>query len=321
MFFKTISKNRIFVISVIFLCAVVSGCSLIGLNPPEGTLKKGKKFSTRFEKPIVLGKISSREITESSGLVASRCNKDAFWTHNDSGNGAFLYALDKTGKKIGTWKLPDTKNRDWEDIAIIKNSAGECFLFIGDIGNNSRTRSEQKIFRVKEPKISEADKNSSEKRPKLTSPPKAITFVYPEVRHDAEALLIHPETEEIYILTKRYSGASGVYKLPKDYKKGAANTLEKVGDVSLPAFPNGSVTGGEISSDGKRIVLCDYFNGYELELPENAKAFDEIWKDEPSIIKLGKREQGESICYSLDARSVFVTSERLNSPLIEVKRK
>jgi len=321
MFLKTISKNRIFVISLVFLSTVVSGCSLIDHSQPKGTLESGKKFSTRFEKPTVIGKISSREITESSGLVASRCNEGAFWTHNDSGNGAFLFALDKTGKKLGTWKLPDTRNRDWEDIATIKNSAGECFLFIGDIGNNSRTRSEQKIFRVKEPKITEADKTSSQKSPKLTSAPETISFVYPDVRHDAEALMINPRTEEIYILSKRYSGASGVYKLPKDYKKGAVNKLEKVGDVSLPAFPNGSVTGGEISSDGKRVILCDYFNGYELELPEDAKAFDEIWKDEPSIIKLGKREQGEAICYSLDVRSVFATSEKQNAPLIEVKRK
>lgn len=292
-----------------------------GQNSPDGTLKQGKKFSARFEKPSVLGNISSREITESSGLVASRCNKNTFWTHNDSGNGAFIYALDKTGKKLGTWKVNGAKNRDWEDIAATKNEAGECYLYIGDIGNNSRMRSELRIYKLKEPKVDPGDRRSNEKKPRPTSKAEIIRFVYPDIRHDSEALLVQPKTEEIYILTKRYSGASGVYKLPKDYKKTRVNKLEKVGDVSLPALPNGSVTGGEISLDGKRVILCDYFNGYELELPKTANEFDEIWKDEPSIIKLGKREQGESICYSLDMNAIYATSEKRNSPLIVVKRK
>ena len=321
MFIKTISKNRVFVISFVFLCLMVSGCSLAPSSKTDGTLEKGNSFSTRFEKPRVLGTIKSKEITESSGLVASRCNKDAFWTHNDSGNGAFIYALDKTGRKLGTWRVAGAKNTDWEDIATTRSADGKCVLFIGDIGNNSRLRKEIKIIRVEEPKIDVTDSGSSKKSARRTAKAETIRAVYPAVRHDAEALLVHPETEELYILSKRYSGASGVYKLPRNYKKNEINTLKKVGDVSLPAFPNGSVTGGEISSDGRRVILCDYFNGYELELPERAKTFDEIWKDEPAIIKLGRREQGESICYSLDVRSVFATSEKRNSPLIEVKRK
>lgn len=321
MFLKTISKNHIFVISFVFLCIGNSGCSLAPSRGSTGTTKNGGKFSASFQNPNVLGTISSFEITESSGLVASRCNKDAFWTHNDSGNGAYIYALDKTGKKLGTWVLPGIVNRDWEDIAAIKDSKGECFLYIGDIGNNSGLPGELRIFRIKEPKISVTDSGSSKRSPRRAADGEAIRIEYPDTGHDSEALMINPKTEDLYVLTKRYSGASGVYKLPKNYKKGEVNTLEKVGDVSLPAFPNGSVTGGEISSDGKRVILCDYFNGYELELPEGAKNFDEIWKDEPSIINLGKREQGEAICYSLDIKSVFATSEKRNSPLIEVKRK
>ncbi|NNE97489.1 MAG: hypothetical protein HKN25_00575 [Pyrinomonadaceae bacterium] len=321
MFLKTISKNHIFVISFIFLCGIGSSCSLISSSQTDESQKNGKKSSARFEEPTVVGRIRSREITESSGLVASRCNEGVFWTHNDSGNGTFIFALDKKGEKLGTWKIQRVNSGDWEDLATVKRSSGECLLFIGDIGNNSRLRKQQKIVRVIEPKVSPADRISSKRRPRLASPPEVIRFVYPGVRSDSEALLIHPQTEAIYILTKRFSGASGVYKLTEDYNNKDINKLVKVGDVSLPAFPNGVVTGGEISSDGKRVILCDYFNGYELELPESSKNFDEIWKDEPSIIKLGKREQGEAICYSLDGNSVFATSEKRNSPLIEVKRK
>ena len=86
-------------------------------------------------------------------------------------------------------------------------------------------------------------------------------------------------------------------------------------------MPNGLLTGGEISPDGSRIILCDYYNGYEIVLPKDAENFDEIWKDEASIIELGTREQGEAICYSVDGEAIYATSEKKNSPFIEVRRK
>jgi hypothetical protein len=36
---------------------------------------------------------------------------------------------------------------------------------------------------------------------------------------------------------------------------------------------------------------------------------------------MGGREQGEAVSYSADGNSIFATSEKKNSPIIEVKRK
>lgn len=321
MIYKTISKNLIFVISLVFVCISLNGCDLIhfGSSLPEQENKK--EYSDDFDEPKVLGKIKSAEINESSGLIASLCNKNIFWTHNDSGNGNYIFALDKQGKKLGTWKVANAKNTDWEDIAAFKNEDGECFLFIGDIGNNSRKRGELTVYRVKEPKVSSSDNKASTKQnPHLTEKAEAIKFSYPQLRRDAETLMIHPKTEDIYVLSKRFSGASAVYKL-SDYETGKTNMLKQVGKVSVPALPNGLLTGGDISPDGSRVILCDYYNAYELALPKDAKDFDEIWKDEASIIKLGKREQGEAIAYSTDGDAIYATSEKKNSPFIEVKRK
>jgi hypothetical protein len=122
-------------------------------------------------------------------------------------------------------------------------------------------------------------------------------------------------------LTKRISGAAGIYRLKADYAPDKTNTLEKIGDFSVPAVPNGFLTGGDISADGKRVIICDYFNAYELKLPEKATNFEEIWRQQLTVVKLGERPQGEAICYSLDGKSIIATSERKNSAIIEVKRK
>src|SRR5687768_8026461 len=56
-------------------------------------------------------------IKESSGLVASRSTPGLYWTHNDSGDGPFIYGFDSRGARKGVWRVAGTSARDWEDIA------------------------------------------------------------------------------------------------------------------------------------------------------------------------------------------------------------
>ncbi len=319
---KTITKKIIFVISWLTLIANFTGCfTAASKDEKQISGNKAEETASNYQKPQIVGKIKSNEITESSGLIASRCNKDVFWTHNDSGDAAFIYAINARGEKLGTWKVSGAKNKDWEDIATFKNEKGECFLYIGDIGNNERLKSEFTVYRVKEPKVSDADKTSSRKNPVKTELAEAIKFDYPDMRRDAETLLVHPQSGDVYVLSKSLSSASIVYKLPKNYDLNKTNRLEKVADFTVPAFPNGFLTGGEISPDGKRVIVCDYFAAYEIVLPEKAKSFDEIWREKPLIVELGERAQGEAVCYSVDGKSIFATSEKKNSPIIQAKSK
>jgi len=318
---KTITKFFAFVISFSIVCLIFSGCSSVFSSKSGNGNKTNENYTSNYDKPKVNGKIESSEISESSGIVASKCQPDVLWTHNDSEGGAFIFALDKKGERLGTWKVRNAKNIDWEDIAGIKTTNGGCFLYIGDIGNNTRIRDEFTVYRLKEPQVSAADKSSSKKDPLETESPEAIRFTYPDMRRDSETLMVHPVTGDIYILSKRLSGASAVYRIKSNFDLDKATKLEKITDLSVPAIPNGFLTGGDISPDGRRVILCDYFNAYELVLPETAKNFDEIWKQTPVIVELGAREQGESVGYSADGKSIFATSEKKNSPLIEVKAK
>jgi hypothetical protein len=318
---KTITKFFFFVISFSLFPVIFSACSPVSSSEKANAVNSNKKSSPDYAAPRIIGKIESSEVTESSGIVASRCNENAFWTHNDSGNQNLIYALNIKGEHLGAWRVSGSKNKDWEGIGTFQNAKGECFLYLGDIGNNVRAHGELIIYRVKEPSISEANKSSGKNNPETTEAAEAIKINYPDVRHDAETLIVHPQTGDIYVLTKRISGAAGIYRLKANYATDKTNTLEKIADFSVPAIPNGLLTGGDITPDGKRVVICDYFNAYELKLPEKAKDFEEIWRQEINVIKLGERQQGEAVCYSLDGNSIFATSEKKNSPIIEVRRK
>lgn len=315
---KTITKFSSFVIFFALVSLIFSGCH--PAFPTTSENSANKIVSPDWAQPKIAGRIESNEIIESSGIAASRCQADVFWTHNDSGDGAFIFAINSAGKDLGTWRVSGANNIDWEDIAAFKDTNGTCFLYIGEIGNNKLKRNEFVVYRVREPQISAENRSSSKKDPLTTENAEAIKFQYPGELHDAETLMVHPQTADIYVLTKQIGEASVVYKLPANYQKERSNKLEKIAEITVPSVPNGLLTGGDISPDGKRIVICDYFSAYEIVLPKDAKNFDEIWKVSPAEVSLGEREQGEAVCYSADGNSIFATSEKKNSPVIEVKR-
>lgn len=278
--------------------------------------------SKNYGNPRRLAIIEDGAISESSGIVASRANAGVFWTHNDSGDGAFLYAFDKTGKKLGVWQIVGARNEDWEDIAAYTDQQnGENYLFVGDIGNNNLTRSESVIYKIIEPKIVNSDANSSRKNPRLIASAQKIIVSYPDARHDAETLLVNPANADIYILSKNFVGAADIYKLAAPYQFDKKQLLVRIGEIAVPSLTKGLLTGGDISADGTRLILCDYFAGYEYVLPKQASKFDEIWKTTADKIDLGERAQGEGVCYSLDGKAIYSTSEKKSPPLNEVIRK
>ena len=312
---KTIAKFYALVIFVVTVSALMTSCS--HASPSSTHAVNSSEVSPDYEKPVTVGRIESNDVSESSGVAASRCQTDVYWTHNDSGDDAYIFAFSSKGKDLGTWRVANARNLDWEDMASYKDTAGVCYLYIGDIGNNKLEKAVQQVYRVKEPSLS--DVASSKKNPLATDPAEAAVFKYSDSPHDAETMMVHPQSGDVYVLTKRVDGPSLVFKFKPEF--GAGPVIDaQVGEVSLPAVPNGLMTGGAISPDGMRVVLCDYSAGYELKLTSSAN-FDDIWKQNPVPIDLGDRKQGEAVTFSADGKSIIATSEKKNSPITEVRRK
>lgn len=315
MLFKTIAKIICFVILAAMSVCHLSSCAHVSTNPKLNTA------DSSYESPKIVGKIKSSDIAESSGLAASRCQEGILWTHNDSGDDAYIYALDLEGNNKGTWRIANIENVDWEDIAAYKDKAGKCFLYIGEIGDNKLRRREHMVYRVAEPPISDTTTLATRKKYLAIDTVETVRFVYPDFDQDAETLMVEPRSGDVYVVTKRVSGPAGVYRVRPNFGGSDVQRAEKMPEISVPAIPNGFVTGGDISPDGKRMVICDYTQAYEWSLPDNETNFDEIWKQTPSNIDLGRRKGGESVCYSATGSSIFATSEGANSPIMEAKRK
>src|SRR5438876_11939284 len=90
------------------------------------------------------GEITDSELTESSGLVASRTFPGVFWTHNDRGSIPQLFAISRYGATLGKFKVTGATISDWEDISI--DSAGN--LYLADTGDNDLGRNEVQVYRA-----------------------------------------------------------------------------------------------------------------------------------------------------------------------------
>src|ERR1041384_1971842 len=158
-------------------------------------------LSQVYGPPTTIATIKEKSITESSGLAAARSTPGAYWTHND--DGPFIYAFDTRGDSLGIFRVTGAQAHDWEDMAAGPGSdANTSYLYIGDIGDNDAVRDEVVIYRVPEPALTAEPRRLTKARPGTTEPAEAIRLKYPDGKHDAEALLVHPTTGNIYIVNK-----------------------------------------------------------------------------------------------------------------------
>jgi hypothetical protein len=298
--------------------------SFTGLRASTNTLNAVTSVDPNgYGSPIHLANLGNPAVKESSGIAASHFNTNILWTHNDSGDGPFVYAFDRQGKHRGVWRVTGAQAVDWEDMAIGPGPRkGQSYLYLADIGDNSRNRDYITVYRVSEPRITPKDSSSTVQNPLGTELADAIRLRYPDGKHDAESLMIHPSTGDLYIVTKVRGAAAGVYKLKAPLPVTGVSTLVRIGEVRLPDLTVGWFTGGDISPDGRRVVMCDYLGAGEFILPNRRDiGFDEIWKQVPLPVDIGDyrgiRRQGEAICYRADGRALLATSEGSPCPLIE----
>ncbi|HJQ31704.1 MAG TPA: hypothetical protein VJ866_05990 [Pyrinomonadaceae bacterium] len=319
---------RFVLFTVALLAALASAC---GSTPAEQQQRrvreraeaqaaKGQKqaaMPVADAAPVTLARLEDSAIVESSGIVASRRNPGVFWTHNDSGDTARVFAFDREGRSRGTFRVEGAQARDWEDIAAGPGPAqGQTYLYVGDIGDNRRVREQVVVYRFPEPEL-KAD--AAVGAALSTEPAEAIRLKYPDGPHNAEALLVHPSTGDLYVVTKMAGGAD-VYKLAAPFSAEGVHTLARVATLNGPESFGMLITGGDISPDGGRVALCDYLQAYELTLPAGSKSFDEIWGQTPVVVPIGVRGTGigEAICYRLDGAALLATSEGDHPPLIEI---
>ncbi|MCF2529445.1 hypothetical protein [Yinghuangia soli] len=230
-------------------------------------------------------------ITESSGLVASVQHPGVYWTHNDSGDEPRVFAVGADGKTKAVVTLQGVSPRDWEAVSLGKDEAGKPALFVADVGDNFKGKwPEVWIYRFAEPaELKDA-----------TVKPVKYRVTYDDGPRDAEAMLVDPRTNKIYLASKEND--AGLYEQPAALSPTGLNVFRRI------AKAPGTVTDGAFSPDGTRFVLRGYFTARMFSAPGV----------EVGDVPVPIQRQGESVAFSTDGRALLFGSEGPDSPVRRV---
>ncbi len=268
-------------------------------------------------KITITGRLQDKAMSEISGMAASGISNELFYVHNDSGDTSRFFVINAEGKLFNTvYFKGDYSLRggiyDCEDIAVGPGpKAGKSYIYVGDIGDNTFDRKAIVIYRMEE-------KESLLNGTNTTAKASPIYLRYPDEPKDAETLMIDPLEKLIYILTKR-SDVIGVYTAPLNSKPGDTTTLTKRTTLSFSGIkPLKWITAGDISKDGKHILLKSYQEIYHWERKGNESAWQAMQR-KPLNPHYEEEKLGEAIAFGADGKGFYTTSEGVFAPIFYYK--
>ena len=262
----------------------------------------------------VLGEVPD-ELRESSGLAVSRTQPGVLWSHNDSGDGPSLYAIDMAGRLLAIVPVADAVARDWEDMASGPCPAGllattprqavSSCLYLADIGDNDQVRKELTVYVVVEPLLAAGGEKIS------AVPAQSFRYRYPDEPNDSEAFAVSPNGDVTIVSkgrrgTVEFFGISGA-SVATALASGEVLTAEHRGNTGIRPDPTISrlVTGAAMSPDGMTLAVRTYNEIFFYGAVQGGR-----WRDLGRPCSLGDAEpQGEAIDY-LDTDTLLITSER-----------
>ena len=231
--------------------------------------------------------VADHRIVESSGLTAQEIDgRTLFTTVNDSGDESRVFTVDPaSGRTVGvtTWSPGPT---DIEALA----PANDGHVWVGDIGDNGFRRDTINLTRVP---VGEGERTARS--------PQRRELVYPDRPRDAEALLRHPKTGQLFVVTKGAMGGQA-YAVPQAADAKAAGPQELELEAEVPAL----VTDGAFLPSGDFVLLRNYTHAHLLSYPS--------W-EVLGTFELPKQPQGEGLAVS-EWGEIFLSTEGRDRPVL-----
>jgi hypothetical protein len=247
--------------------------------------------------------LSDGAIREGSGIEVGLANPDVYWVHNDSGDTARIFAVDATGATRRTYVLGGATATDIEDIDAGPGPLpGVPYLYVADIGDNSEHRTNAAIYRVPEPAVTAG--------PTVTlAGVETLWISYPDGPHNAESLVVDPQTGEMFVIAKPASGGpAAVYRAPANLAAGSHTVLTRAGTLQLPTGSTNVTTAADVSPDGSELVVRTYAAVLVWHRQASTSVADAL-ATAPCQGPVPPESQGEAVAFHTDGRGYVTMSE------------
>lgn len=244
------------------------------------------------------------DLKELSGIAVSKKNPGIFWVHNDGRSNGLIYALDKEGNIKDIIRISNMT--DIEDIAIGKYNEKE-YIFLGDVGDNDKNRTEYQICMIEEPVC------QSGEIPIET----VYKFVYSDGKsYDCESIAYNPCVSggAIYLITK--AKKPQVFKLElSSLKTTKINVAQNIGRLNIKDFKKPSAA--DISRDGLALVVRNEEQIFVLKTKTPGE-FDSILEEEAISLNCPPEPNGEAIAIDPSNKKIYTASEEQPKVIYEI---
>ncbi|WP_276967276.1 hypothetical protein [Metallibacterium scheffleri] len=262
------------------------------------------------------GTVDDARLRELSGLVVSPSDPARYWAHNDSGNPADLFALDRAGRVLARVGIRDAVAFDWEDIAAF-TLRGQPYLAIADSGDNLRWRGTLEIVVVHEP----APRRGSDGL--VLSPAWTLRVRLPDGARDIEALGADAARAQFWMVEKT-DGDPTLYRLPlhaQDMVIAQASGTLRLGAAchvaAKPCVRAGRVTALDFDRAARQALLLTTQGAYWYRRAP-AQDWQQAFAGVPVFIPLPRLRQPEALAFDADGQGFTVSSEGRKAPLLHV---
>lgn len=256
--------------------------------------KKAHKKAVRKAKKVgtyaVDRSFVDHRIDASSGLARSTYNRPTLFTHNDNRDGARVFAVNNKGRTRAVIKLKGASRVDWEDMA----SGPRHTLWVADSGDSSGKRSIIKLHAFTEPKNLPNDGGTVKLKPTT------YKLGFNDGSHNIEALLVHPSTGRVHVVSRGTNGAK-VYAAPATLLTTTTNRMTAVADA--PA----DITAGSWAPDGRTVVLSSQKQAFTYAAIGGSA----------TVTTLPTRKRGSSVEVSRDGK-LLAGSKGRYSPVLRM---
>lgn len=266
------------------------------------------------------GMMLDPQLSEISGLAASRRHPDVLWMHDDGGNPERLFAVSANGDRLATLRIDGVTKTDWEDIAGFELD-GRAYLLIADTGDNGGLRRSLQLHVIEEPaKLENA----------RLKPAWSIAFRWPDGARDCEAVAVDIQRKQVLLISKKRRPPE-LFAVPLMPAGNALQTATRLGALAGIPEPDeqtrrnsparaklqGQVTAADVSPDGRTLAVMTY--RYLLQYP---RAPRQTWAEavaaKPRVSDLPWLPQAEALGWSADGRSLYATGEFIPAPLYRI---
>jgi hypothetical protein len=289
------------------LVLFLAGVALVAALGVAASLARGSDAQStwRMQSPVEprhTGVFRNPRLTESSGIAASRRQPGVLWTLNDSGNQPWIFATDTLGRDLGTFRVADAENYDWEAIALGPCGRREC-LYIADTGDNGESRDEVRIYRVPEPSLPAGSP--------VTSSAEVLQLRYPDGKRDVEAAFVGGDGT-VFLISKGRDGTARAYRVPpRAWAERRSVVATALGALQVETGGLGNlVTDAALSPAGDRLAIRTYLAVFLFALTRR----NTLLPLGVACDAAGLQVQGEGISWVDHGRMVLTSEGGLGKP-------